>query len=165
MTSSAFRAASADAGLTYYFQLVALGTTESIIGPQPASVTSNIVALHVTSSSACHIDDATLCLFDRFQVRATFRRYGSSTQESARATSYSATTGFFSTAVEDDVDVVVKMVDFCSLSSAWSVYLGGATDLEVHVNVVDTRTQASRNFVNALGDPWLLRREAAFVCP
>jgi len=115
--------------------------------------------------TGCTPDATTLCLFGRFQVRAQFRRYGSSTPENAGAHSYSSTTGFFSTVLPDDVDAVVKIVNFCSLNSTWSVYIGGTTDLEVQITIVDTFTGQNYHAANPLGNPWLLIRDVAFPCP
>jgi hypothetical protein len=158
----------ASAGDVLYLFVRAIGVQGTIAGPMSQNIDSNIVHVTVTGSTptGCSGDSSTLCLFgNRFQATAKFRRYGSSTMETAVAHAYSDTTGFFSTVLASDVDVVVKMVNFCSLSGTWAAYIGGTTDLEVDIAIVDTTTGHQYQAMNALGNRWLLIRDTAFQCP
>ena len=157
-----------DAGTTLYLFVRALGTNVTVAGPAPLNKDSNVVSVTLTGSgsSTCTGDSTSLCLFgNRFKATATFMRYGSSAVETATAHGYSDTTGFFSTVLASDVDVVVKMVNFCSLNGSWSAYIGGTTDLEVDITIVDTSNGHTYHATNALGNRWLLIRDTAFTCP
>jgi hypothetical protein len=118
-------------------------------------------------SGACTPNGTTLCLFsNRFQVTAQYDTYGSpGTFLTATATPFSDTTGFFTTVTAGDVDVVVKLVNFCSQNNTWSAYLGGTTDLGVNIVVTDTSNARVYNASNAHGSAWNLIRQVAFSCP
>jgi hypothetical protein len=119
-----------------------------------------------TSSGSCTPDANTLCLFgSRFKVTAQYQSYGSSTYSTATATGFSDNTGFFTTVTPGNVDVVVKLVNFCSLNNSWSAYIGGTTDLGVRVSILDTNTNNTYTASNPLGNPWSLIRQTAFQCP
>jgi hypothetical protein len=120
-------------------------------------------------SAGCTPNGTTLCLIgNRFAVTAQYDTYGAPTIFSnATATAFSDTTGFFTTVTAGDVDVVVKMVNFCSLNGTWSAYIGGTTDLGVKVAITDTAypSRTPYNTTNAIGNPWGLIRQVAFTCP
>ena len=81
----------------------------------------------------------------------------------ATATSVSDNTGYFTTVTAGNVDVVVKMVNFCPAS--WSAYIGGTTDLGVDITIADTNTGHVYTASNPLGNRGLLIRDQAFSCP
>jgi hypothetical protein len=118
-------------------------------------------------SPNCSPSAFTLCLFsNRFQVNATYDSYGSpSVYAVASATSVSDNTGYFTTATAGNVDVIVKMVNFCSSNNTWSAYIGGTTDLGVRIAITDKNTGSVYNASNPLGSGWVLIRDAAFTCP
>jgi hypothetical protein len=102
---------------------------------------------------------------NRFRVTGQYNTYSSSSFALATATSFSDTTGFFTTVTAGDVDVVVKMVNFCSLNGTWGAYIGGTTDLGVKLTITDTSYGTVYQASNQLGNPWNLIRQAAFTCP
>jgi len=110
-------------------------------------------------------DANTLCLFgNRFQVTAQYDTYGApNTFVPAAATSISDNTGYFTTVTAGNVDVVVKLVNF--FPTSWSAYIGGTTDLGVHIIITDTNTGHVYTASNPLGNRWLLVRDQAFSCP
>jgi hypothetical protein len=171
-TSVGVNTTSDQAGLTLYLFIRSFGTSLTVGGSVPLNKDTNVVSVTVQPAagggggSACTADSSTLCLFsNRFKATATFMRYSSNAIETASAHAYSDTTGFFSTVLSSDVDVVVKMVNFCSLNGSWSAYIGGTTDLEVDITIVDTSTGRTYHAANALGNRWLLIRDTAFSCP
>jgi hypothetical protein len=117
--------------------------------------------------ATCTPSASTLCLFsNRFEVKATYDSYGSpSVYSVASATSVSDNTGYFTTATAGNVDVIVKMVNFCSSNNTWSAYIGGTTDLGVRIAITDKSTGSVYNASNPLGSGWVLIRDAAFTCP
>jgi hypothetical protein len=117
----------------------------------------------------CSSNATTLCLFsNRFQVKAQYDSYGApSTFVDATATSVSDNTGYFTTALAGNVDVIVKMVNFCSVNNTWSVYIGGTTDLGVNIQITDKNnpSRSVYNASNSINTLWTLIREVAFPCP
>lgn len=123
-------------------------------------------SITVTSSGgACVADSTTLCLNgSRFRVRATWQNYtGQSGQ--AHATSMTSDTGSFWFSSPSNVEVVIKVLDFCSVSGNWAVYAAGLTDLGVSLAVTDTSKSITKTYPNALGTPFVLIRDGAFSCP
>jgi PKD repeat protein len=114
----------------------------------------------------CIPNGTTLCLMsNRFQVTGQYDTYSSSTFVNATATSFSDNTGFLTTVTVGNVDVVVKMVNFCALNNSWSAYIGGTTDLGVKITITDTNTGRVYTAANPLGTGWDLIRQVAFSCP
>ena len=114
---------------------------------------------------ACSADGATLCLNgSRFKVQAAYRNYGGETG-SAAAVPLTDDTGYFWFFARTNVEVVVKVLDFCSVNKTWSVYASGLTDLGVTLTVTDTQTSAAKSYTNDVGTPFVLRRDPAFACP
>jgi hypothetical protein len=62
-------------------------------------------------------------------------------------------------------ELIVKLLDFCSVSSTWSVYANGATDMNVAISITDTVTHATWLGQNPLGQGFKLIRAGAFPCP
>ncbi len=153
----------ASAAVTVYsppFSASSAPTTSLVMSPSPFSI------FGIAISGSCVPNETTLCLFgNRFQVTSQYETYGSSTFVSATATPFSDNTGFFTTVTPGNVDVVVKMVNFCSLNNSWSAYIGGTTDLGVRINITDTLTGSTYNATNSLGNVWTLIRQVAFSCP
>jgi len=114
----------------------------------------------------CTPNGTTLCLMsNRFQVTGQYDTYSSSTFVNATATSFSDNTGLLTTVTVGNVDVVVKMVNFCALNNSWSAYIGGTTDLGVKITITDTNTGRVYTAANPLGTGWDLIRQVAFSCP
>jgi hypothetical protein len=129
--------------------------------------TCNGSSCTTNTSTTCTSNSTTLCLFsNRFQVTAQYNTYGSpGTYSNATTATFSDNTGFFQTVTAGNVDVVVKMVNFCSLNNTWSVYIGGTTDLGVRLTITDMNTGNVYPATNPLGTGWTLIRGAAFPCP
>jgi hypothetical protein len=127
----------------------------------------SLIATTSGGGAACTPDSQTLCLFsNRFKVTAQYDTYGApGTFLNATATPFSDNTGFFTTVVAGNVDVVVKLVDFCSLNNTWSTYIGGTTDLGVKITITDTSTGRVYPASNSHGNAWNLIRGVAFSCP
>ncbi|KAA0255401.1 MAG: hypothetical protein EDX89_06265, partial [Acidobacteria bacterium] len=118
-----------------------------------------------SASAACTPDSNTLCLLgSRFRVQADFRDYAGNTGK-ARAVPVTGDTGYFWFFSSANVEVVAKMVPFCSGTSGQiGVYAGGLTDVQVTLKVFDTSASIYREYSNPLGNPWLLIRDGPFGC-
>ncbi|KAA0256451.1 DUF1565 domain-containing protein [Acidobacteria bacterium ACD] len=116
-------------------------------------------------AGGCSPSPTALCLNGaRFRVTATYRDYAGNTG-SAQAVPLTNDTGYFWFFGRDNVEVVIKVLDFCGVNQRWAVYASGLTDVEVGLAVTDTATGAAKSYTNALGTPFLLIRDAAFACP
>ena len=101
----------------------------------------------------------------RFQVQADWQNYGGS-PGSGTAVSMTSDTGYFWFYSASNVEVVAKMVSFCSGSSGnYSLYAGGLTDVWVKLKVTDTKNGTYREYPNPLGVPFVLIRDGPFTCP
>jgi hypothetical protein len=91
----------------------------------------------------------------RFEVEAYWRD-SSGASGAASALALAETSGYFWFFDEDSVEIVVKMVDACSLEGSGNfwIYAAGLTNLEVTLSVVDTTTFERRVFHNELGQPF-----------
>ncbi|MDL1952030.1 hypothetical protein FBQ97_19790, partial [Acidobacteria bacterium ACD] len=120
----------------------------------------------VEPSAGCTPDTTSLCLLnDRFRVTSTYRDYGGGTG-SGKAVRLTSDTGYFWFFEPANVEVVAKMVSFCSSSTHnVGVYANGLTDLAVTLTVTDTQMGLVRSYSNALGRPFELIRDGPFACP
>lgn len=118
------------------------------------------------AAANCSDDDFTACLHDnRFRVQVSYRDYSGATgtAHAVRLTYDTAYFWFFDAA---NVEAVVKLVDFCGAPSpSHAVYIGGMTDVEVHIAVLDTKSGLYREYVNPLGTAFTLLRDGPFPCP
>lgn len=117
------------------------------------------------SATTCTADSTTLCLNGaRFRVTATYRDYASRAG-AAQAVPLTADTGYFWFFVRENVESVVKILDFCNVNGKWALYAAGLTDLEVSLSATDTASGTSKSYSNPLGTPFGLIRDAPFPCP
>jgi V8-like Glu-specific endopeptidase len=118
------------------------------------------------SPSTCVPSATTLCLHGgRFQVTADWTKttgeHGTGT--GVGLTDDSAYFWFFS---PDNVEMVVKVLDACSISQKFWVFSGGLTNVFVRMTVVDTHTGAVEIYDNPLGVAFApLQDTKAFACP
>lgn len=137
--------------------------------PRPQGSAPDIGAYEYAGSggggSACTADATTLCLNgSRFRVTATYRDYAGHAG-SAQGVPLTSDTGYFWFFARENVESVVKVLDFCSVNGRWAVYATGLTDVEVSLTVTDTTSGAGKSWTNPLGTPFQLIRDAPFSCP
>jgi hypothetical protein len=114
----------------------------------------------------CAPGDTTLCLAgDRFSVRVAWRT-ALGTSGAGQAVALTSDTGYFWFFDESNVELVIKVLDACGLSSNFWVYAGGLTNVEATVTVTDTTTGQTRVYLNPLGTPILPIQDTGhfFVC-
>ena len=56
---------------------------------------------------------------------------------------------------QDNVELVVKVLEGCSINNHFWVFISGLTDVFVEIVVVDTMTGVSVSYVNALGNAFV----------
>jgi photosystem II stability/assembly factor-like uncharacterized protein len=140
--------------------------TYGIPGNAASSASARIVSR--TQASPCTADPTTLCLSGaRFQVQAGWRSPSQGTSGQGAAVSLTSDTGTFWFFSAGNVEVIVKVLDACSLNSHEWVFAAGLTDVEVTLTVTDTLTGAVQTYVNAAGTAFQpIQDTAAFAtCP
>ena len=112
---------------------------------------SAVVTIVDDDSALCAAGDDTLCLLGgRFQVQVTWQT-ATATAGTGRPVALSDQSGlmwFFDPA---NVELLVKVLDGCSFTDSYWVFLSATTDLGVEVTVTDTVTGTSKTYVNPLG--------------
>lgn len=99
---------------------------------------------------ACTPNATTLCLNNgRFRVTATFLT-NAGQSGNGQAVSETTDTGMFWFFSANNIEVIIKVVNACSLGRYW-VFAGGLTDVQVVLTVVDTANDTTRTYMNPQG--------------
>ena len=118
------------------------------------------------SLGSCVPDANTLCLENsRFRVTAFWTRTDNSSG-AGNAVSLSGDSGYFWFFSSTNIELIVKVLDGCSIDSNFWVFAGGLTNVDVMMLVEDTVTGASQVYLNTQGQPFQpLQDTQAFACP
>jgi hypothetical protein len=101
--------------------------------------------------AACTGNATTLCLNNgRFQAQVQWTA-GDGSTGAGQAVPLSGDTGYFWFFSPNNVEMVVKVVDGCSVFSTFWVFGGGLTNVNVVLTVTDTKTGAVRTYTNPQG--------------
>jgi hypothetical protein len=123
-------------------------------------------ALVTTRGAAWAAGSTALCLNNgRFQVRAS---YDSDTGSGdGNGVALSSDTGYFWFFSPSNVEIIVKVLNACSLNQNFWVFAGGLTNVGVTLTVTDTKTGVTRSYRNVRGNAFLpLQQTGDFgVCP
>ncbi len=119
-----------------------------------------------SSGGTCTADGTTLCLYNsRFKVQATYKDYSGNTG-SANAVSLTTDSGYFWFFSSTNVELVAKIVSFCSGSSGnYGIYASGLTDVQVTFVVTDVTTGLQKTYTNPLGNRFCTIADGPFSCP
>lgn len=102
----------------------------------------------------CEPSATALCLSGgRFQVGVTFTT-ANNQSGSAQAVKLTADTGYFTFFNPTNVEVIVKVLNACSLGQRFWVFAGGLTNVATVMTVTDTLTGVSRTYTNPRGVPF-----------
>ena len=117
-------------------------------------------------SGPCVPNDTTLCLNGgRFRITAT---YDTGAQNgNAHTVKLTDETGYLWFFNSVNVEVVVKVINACSLNQRFWVYAGGLTDQGVVFTVTDTNNGASKTYTNLRGQKWVTITDSSALatCP
>lgn len=117
------------------------------------------------SEGDCVPNATTLCLGrGRFQVEASWR---DSQGERGEAVGIPLTrdTGSFTFFSADNLEVLLKVIDGCSITGHYWVFAGGLTNLAVTLTVTDLHTGAVQQYLNPLGVAFKpIQDTSAFRC-
>lgn len=109
-------------------------------------------------------DALTLCLNNnRFKVTASYEDYAHNKAD-AHAVPLTPDTGYFWFLNSANVEVFVKVLNFCYVDEVYGIYAAGATDLGVTLKVTDTTKGISKTFTNSLGRDFTLIKDGSFRC-
>lgn len=164
-TSAAVKLAPSEAGATGAFVEADICDI-TIAGCRPSSTVlkSDIVPLRVSAADGCSFGGEALCLANRFSVTARFHTDAGSSP--AHAVTMTNESGYFWFFGPQNAEVVVKMVDACSLSSRFWLFAAGMTDVGVDLVVRDAKTGAVRRYSNPAGKAFApIQDTDAFPCP
>jgi hypothetical protein len=132
------------------------------------SGTLSVYAVHADEAGplACNPGAGVLCVGgDRFAVRASWRSGAASGE--GRPVPLTADTGSFWFFDEENLELMVKVLDGCSVNGRHWVFAAGLTDVEVDLEVTDTWTGQTRTYQSPLGTAFApIQDTAAFAaCP
>ena len=134
---------------------------------EPAPLPAKIrLPLETGLVPSCTPNDTTLCLnAGRYRVQAQWRTRTGATGE-GHVVPLTEDTGAFWFFSANNVEMVVKALNGCGVTSHYWVFAGGLTDVEVTMTVTDVLTSAVKVYTNAQGSPFQpIQDTSAFACP
>lgn len=116
--------------------------------------------------STCTPSDTMLCLSNsRFRVEATWKTTTGDTG-SGHSVSLTSDSGAFWFFTPTNLEITVKVLNACSISTSQWVFASGMTNVQVVLKVTDTKTGNIRTYTNSLGSAFVpIQDTAAFACP
>ena len=103
-------------------------------------------------TKACTGSDQALCLTDsRFQVTVDWRNAGGGTGTVVHLPVIADDSGLFWFFFSDNWEMLVKVLDGCTINDRFWVFAAATTDVEYTLRVTDTETGQTRSYFNPLG--------------
>ena len=132
---------------TYYsFRVRATNASGSSANSNVASATTD------GTPSACVEDDDTLCLNgDRFRIEVAWETANPPASGIGHRVELTPDTGYFWFFASSNVEMVIKVLNACSLNQRYWVFAGGLTDVKVVVTVSDSLTGKRVTYINSSG--------------
>lgn len=125
--------------------IVAVATAADA-GPKPAGG-------KITGPFDCVADETTLCLNEgRFQVKATWSDFNGQTGVGTVVPFGSDDSGLYWFFVDDNWEMLVKVLDGCGFNDRYWVFATATTDVEYTLEVVDSQSGESKTYTNQLGN-------------
>jgi lysyl endopeptidase len=114
----------------------------------------------------CVANATTLCLNGgRFAVTVSWAR-PNGTSGAGQAVPLTSDSGYFWFFNSANIELVVKVLQACSISNHFWVFAAGLTDVEVVMTVTDTNTGAQQVYTNPQGTAYVpVQDTSAFPCP
>jgi hypothetical protein len=135
-------------------------------GPRNTWRTWVAQAAAAPTSGSCVPDAATLCLGGgRYRATAQWRS-AAGTTGAGGAVPITGDTGYFWFFDEANIEVVVKVLDGCTVNGRHWVFAAGLTDVEVTLAVTDTLSGAERTYTSPAGEAFApIQDTSALPCP
>ncbi|MEM7588004.1 MAG: hypothetical protein AAF560_31740 [Acidobacteriota bacterium] len=173
-----FLAAATDVELTTTVTDTSCGnvvTYQSALGT-PSRAVTDIEAFPECAEpqpASCEATDTTICLGDgRFQLDFAWRDFAGATGEGSQVLlprsglAQSDDSGLFEFFDQGNWEMLVKVLDGCSINGHFWVFAAAATNVEYTLRVIDTETGAVQGYFNPLGQAApALTDTNAFACP
>ncbi len=126
--------------------------------------------LHLTLTP-CAAGDFNLCLLTNnlgtphFDVRMEYQASSGGPFADGHSTSISDQAGFFYFTNPANMEILVKMIDACTVTNSYWLFISGLTDRGIKVTVEDIGTGADKTFESSLGSNFLLVKDFnTFTC-
>jgi hypothetical protein len=146
---------------TYFFRIKSRNASGDSAYSNEASATTQ------PSTSACVTSPTAMCLNGgRFRVEASFRTsQGQSGQ--AHAVQLVEDSGYLWFFNPNNIEVVVKVLNACTVNNRYWVFAGGLTNVEVQLIVTDTQTGVQKRYTNPINTAFqpIQDTNALAVCP
>jgi hypothetical protein len=141
------------------------GIEGSLIGGLPLVAGAPGVDAAPVLPFTCGDAETSVCLKEnRFKTEVSFRTFDGDhgSGRTSKLTRDSASFWFFQ---PDNLEMMVKVVDACTLNNRFWVFASGLTNVEVTLRVTDSLTGKSKVYVNPNGVPFLPIQDInAFKC-
>lgn len=128
---------------------------------------SKSVTIAAGGQSSCVVDASTLCLSNgRFQVTARWQK-PDGTSGSGNAIALTSDSGYFWFFDPTNIELITKVLNACGLNANYWVFGAGLTNVKVTLDVLDTATGVSEEYLNPLNTAFQpIQDTAAFpTCP
>jgi hypothetical protein len=118
------------------------------------------------SEAGCFPSPTTLCLNNqRYSVTTQWTKSDGTTGQ-GQAVALTRDTGLFWFFNSSNIEMVIKVLNGCGVDSAYWVFAGGLTNVQVVMTVTDTQTGAVKTYTNPQGQSFLpIQDTLAFACP
>lgn len=118
------------------------------------------------SSSTCSPSDTAMCLSsNRFRVEATWTTPNGQSGP-GHAVKVKEDSGYFWFFDQNNIEMVVKVLNACSIGTTQWVFASGLTNVQVVLKVTDTTTGTFRTYNNPQGLAFQpIQDTSAFACP
>ena len=120
------------------------------------------------AASGCTADDTTLCLQgERFRVTVEWRDFEDRQGAGQVVGAGSGDSGLMWFFNPDNWEMLIKVLDGCSINGHFWVLAAATTNVEYQLRVLDTATGSERTYSNALGvsSPAVVDNRAFAACP
>ncbi|NJL26637.1 MAG: hypothetical protein HC897_01550 [Thermoanaerobaculia bacterium] len=118
--------------------------------------------------SNCTVTDTALCLNERrFKVEVAWKNFLDETGSGQRAPGGTADSGLFYFFQPDNLELLVKVINGCSVNGHFWILGAATTNVEYTLTITDTETDVVRTYFNPLGkaSPAIIDIEAFETCP
>ncbi len=122
--------------------------------------------IYRASESACIKSPGVECLRDgRFEVKVSWSDGEGLQPAGLLPFTDQSLLGYF--ASSENIELIVKVLDGCSINGHFWLFAGGATDREVSIELRDTVSGSTSNYTTSVGEPFVAIRDvrALAVCP
>ena len=129
-------------------------------GTNTIGTSSSVIAFTIVDPAVLYLNDR------RFEVRTSWVSAGQGTSGTGTAVQLTPDTGYFWFFSPSNLEVVVKVLDACSVDGYFWVFGGGLTNLGVQMTVLDTFTGVSKVYGNTEGQAFQPIQDTRFeACP